>query len=159
MLQSSPVPLYQILYRSKANDHLTMDGIKNILDVSRRKNTVAGISGLLVLRDQWFLQLLEGPIDPVLSIVHRIKQDPRHTGFEVLFETKAGEARICGDWSMGYLDPTQQYGSSVDSESLFRIYAMALGNSGAVTPKTLKSVLNTFRQGCGNLAVALPTQV
>ena len=150
--------VFQILYRSQASEHLTMDGIKNILEVSRRKNTKAGISGLLVLRESWFLQLLEGPYDPVMSIVHRIKQDPRHSGFEVLFETRSANERLCGNWSMGYLDPSTHAAPPVNTDALFKIYAMALGKAGQVTPQILKSVLSTFKQGCGDLSAQLPPE-
>lgn len=75
--------------------------LENVLTVSRRNNSAAGISGLLLAGGRRFLQALEGPREEVLRTYERIKQDPRHFAFVVLAERKI-EVPEFGAWAMAY---------------------------------------------------------
>lgn len=75
--------------------------LSEILEVSRRNNLGAGITGILVSLDDAFLQILEGPQAKVSACLSRIRQDPRHVGMYEIFNQPI-EARAFPDWSMAY---------------------------------------------------------
>ena len=55
-----------------------------ILAVAKAFNVQNEISGILVYKDQTFLQLLEGPQDAVQGLYRKIRKDPRHTDIQTL---------------------------------------------------------------------------
>ena len=72
-------PCYRLIYRS----HSLLDaedeaGLADILTVARHKNHDLGVTGALMLYDDWFAQVLEGPQAVVEALFARIKADPRH---------------------------------------------------------------------------------
>jgi hypothetical protein len=73
-----------------------------ILAASRRNNGRDGVTGLLVVGTNRFLQLLEGPPCAVRAAYARIKADPRHYAPVVLSE-RTTEERDCPEWHMGYV--------------------------------------------------------
>ena len=52
--------LYQIVYLSTATEPFSKAQLMELLEGSVRRNTVAGITGLLLYRDGAFMQALEG---------------------------------------------------------------------------------------------------
>lgn len=72
-----------------------------ILTASRRNNPGMGITGALLLVQDMFLQVLEGPQTAVEHTMQRISKDPRHSGVTVLLSTPADE-RSFADWGMGW---------------------------------------------------------
>jgi hypothetical protein len=71
----------------------------NIFSVARRKNAANGITGALLLYDEWFAQTLEGDEGAVRKLFARIEQDDRHDGIEVR-EQGVVAARVFPRWSM-----------------------------------------------------------
>ncbi len=72
-------PCYRLIYRS----HSLLDaedeaGLADILTIARHKNHDLGVTGALMLYDDWFAQVLEGPQAVVEALFARIKADPRH---------------------------------------------------------------------------------
>lgn len=90
-----------IIYASAATDSLTSQDIDDILEVSRRRNKAAELSGMLLFADGGFIQVLEGEKGPLEAAYARILDDPRHTGVQELYRGVA-PARQFPDWSMGY---------------------------------------------------------
>ena len=146
--------VFQIVYRSIAKEGLTQVDVKSILNSSRKNNPALGVTGLLVLRDGFFLQLLEGGETAVRSLVERIKKDSRHTGFTVLAEISSGE-RIFTQWSMGYLDPASAP-PTLDTVTLNKIHDMAVARGKPVPAATIRSILSTFRAGSTDLSAIEP---
>lgn len=91
----------RIIYISSARHNLKPPHINDILASSRENNRKAGITGLLVLHEGIFLQVLEGPEDPVSETYARISRDWRHTDCRILFDEPVVE-RAFAEWSMAY---------------------------------------------------------
>ncbi|WP_118857837.1 BLUF domain-containing protein [Sphingomonas mesophila] len=93
--------MLQIVYISTMRGPISRTECDLILAASRRNNPGAGITGLLVVGGNRFLQLLEGPEDAVEACLARIRSDPRHFALVVLDKRQVAE-RACPDWAMGY---------------------------------------------------------
>ncbi|MDP3897209.1 MAG: BLUF domain-containing protein [Mesorhizobium sp.] len=116
------LPIFQMLYVSGAVGPVSESSIDQILATSRRNNAVAGITGLLLVADEIFVQVLEGDREAVLGLASRIRADRRHRNFMVLVETQAAE-RAFGAWHMGFkrLDPGR-----AEDQVVFRATAAAI---------------------------------
>jgi hypothetical protein len=93
--------MYQLVYVSAASTALSDTDLNQILDASRRNNRPRDITGMLLLIDQGFLQVLEGPKQAVLEVFARIGADKRHSALRVLVQHEAPE-RLFPNWSMGF---------------------------------------------------------
>lgn len=93
--------LYSLVYSSSATGPVSVAELRELLDVSRRANGRAGITGLLLYRNGRFVQFLEGPEDDVRALYRRISADPRHSGVRLLVDGHP-QSRTFQDWSMGY---------------------------------------------------------
>lgn len=71
-----------------------------VLEASRRNNARAGVTGLLLYRDQSFFQVLEGAERAVHDTYRRIRADPRHRGCHTFLRRRA-PARLFPDCTMG----------------------------------------------------------
>lgn len=96
-------PLFRLLYcsRSLLDPASAEADIRNILEVARRNNRAAGLSGALLFTTHAFAQVLEGPQHAVEATFERIQCDPRHRDSQVI-EVGPIEAREFGAWSMAY---------------------------------------------------------
>lgn len=73
--------LRQVVYLSHSvNPTLTHDELQDIVITCRRRNTLLGITGLLLYRDGSVVQYLEGTEVSIRLVLESIKRDPRHTG-------------------------------------------------------------------------------
>jgi Sensors of blue-light using FAD len=98
---------FQLIYSSWAAPDLAMADLAEMLAESRIRNRAHDITGVLVLVDGVFLQVLEGEKDNVLNLMERIKRDPRHHGLKVYREGEIDE-RAFASWSMAYLSPSAE---------------------------------------------------
>jgi hypothetical protein len=73
--------------------------VDSIIRASIRRNREVAISGLLLVHQGYFLQVLEGPAEAVLTTYGRICDDPRHADAKVLGAGPA-EGRAFADWNM-----------------------------------------------------------
>jgi Sensors of blue-light using FAD len=73
--------------------------LNQILSVAKRNNLRDGISGCLICRADFYLQMLEGPRGVVTAAFHRILRDDRHLDV-VLIGCGDAKARMFPDWSM-----------------------------------------------------------
>ncbi len=71
-----------------------------LLRKSRRNNALRGVTGLLLYRNQCFLQVLEGPESVVESLIKTIEADPRHHSIRTLCREVG--PRQFGTWQMGF---------------------------------------------------------
>lgn len=94
--------LHRLIYVSQATDFAATrtDAVMvSILEASVRRNSAAGVSGVLIAYDQWFVQALEGSRTKVGEIYGVLSNDRRHHSIR-LIEAKPVEQRLFGDWSM-----------------------------------------------------------
>jgi hypothetical protein len=95
--------LYTLGYASTQTAPMGTAGLIELLNEARQFNIEHDISGLLLHRDDSFLQVIEGRKGDVLELYRRIQEDPRHERVETLFEDYI-EEREFSDWQMGFIE-------------------------------------------------------
>ena len=91
--------LVRCLYASRAAAPLVPQ-VDAILEQSRRNNPKLGITGLLCVSDDLFIQVLEGGRDEVSDLFVTIARDPRHAQVRILLFEEIAERRFA-HWTMG----------------------------------------------------------
>ena len=99
--------MYQIVYVSTATREYGKDELARILEVSRRNNQAAGVTGMLCYHGGTFFQMLEGERAEVEQVMARVAADQRHHGVMVLLEQEVAE-RDLPDWSMAFNEVSRQ---------------------------------------------------
>ncbi|MEE4191946.1 MAG: BLUF domain-containing protein [Halieaceae bacterium] len=95
--------MYTLGYASTQTAPMGTAGLIELLNEARQFNIEHDISGLLLHRDDSFLQVIEGRKGDVLELYRRIQEDPRHERVETLFEDYI-EEREFSDWQMGFIE-------------------------------------------------------
>lgn len=96
--------IYQVVYISYSNSVFDASkDIPHILSSARKTNGPNGITGMLLYRNQIFLQLLEGDEKVVHELLGRISVDKRHGNMSILVAQHAPK-RIFSEWEMAYQD-------------------------------------------------------
>jgi hypothetical protein len=93
---------FRLIYRSHSQLPSGDQGhtdLGDILTGARVKNAALGITGALMLYDDWFAQVLEGPKTAVEDLFARIKADPRHDSVR-LHEADSVPKRLFDKWAM-----------------------------------------------------------
>ena len=93
--------LVQLIYYSLVSGDLAKDKIETVLTVANKRNAEAGISGLLLFSNAYFLQVLEGPRSEVNNVYSKIQRDSRHHGAQILMYRDI-HLRDFGAWAMGW---------------------------------------------------------
>jgi hypothetical protein len=75
------------------------EAVAGIIRASIRNNRASDITGLLLVHQSWFVQVLEGPAEAVMTTYGRILADPRHRD-ATLIEAASAEARRFANWNM-----------------------------------------------------------
>ncbi len=110
--------IFHLVYRSKSVGAPDGETLRAILEVSRKRNKEDLITGFLIYRDGFFMQLLEGPQKKVRETLSRIEADKRNTALTVLGEAHSSN-RMMPDWSMALVKPEQV---KVSSESFIDLF-------------------------------------
>jgi hypothetical protein len=126
------MPLVQLTYASRpfGFDEAVLGTI--LLD-ARRCNMRDGITGTLIVRQDLFLQLLEGPAEAVDAAYKRISRDDRHINVRQLTRRDVSE-RLFPDWAMRH-DPARSWMWSMDEVA-----------DGAVQRASEAEILNVFER-------------
>ena len=95
--------LVRCLYASRPAVPLTPDVLDAILEQSRRNNPLRGITGMLCMSDEVFVQVLEGGRDEVCELYNAIAGDKRHGHVRILAYEEISERRF-GQWTMGHVN-------------------------------------------------------
>ena len=96
---------HQIIYSSESATPMQHDELQELLVHARRNNAAKGISGALIYADGVFLQILEGEMQAVQTLMARIATDYRHETVTVLKEGPIPSAAFI-DWEMAYVSAT-----------------------------------------------------
>jgi hypothetical protein len=94
--------LSRLIYASRWTDPDNDDSdgmLQDIIGRSIQNNRVADITGLLLFRQGWFLQVLEGDLDQIDETFDRIRRDGRHIDVRLVSDEPA-ERRAFSDWNM-----------------------------------------------------------
>lgn len=92
---------HHIVYISRARADLTTDDIEKIIETSKRKNKLAGITGLLLHFRGMFVQVLEGDKKKLDDLLDVIFKDDRHEEATVIY-TRPVQQQLFEDWSMAF---------------------------------------------------------
>lgn len=96
-----PETVFRLIYRSKSlisAERLDQE-LGSILRAARHKNADRGITGALLLYDDWFAQTLEGEEGEVRALYAVIEKDKRH-GSVQLREESITTSRVFSRWAM-----------------------------------------------------------
>ena len=139
----------RLVYLSSAQGPVGAADIEKILEVSRRNNARADVTGLLLFHDGCFFQALEGPADAVDRAFAAIERDGRHGGVIVL-ERSVAKERAFASWSMGFVGASKlsagQRGALVDLTSLVGGETPASFSPSPSVTAHIESFLRSFRE-------------
>jgi hypothetical protein len=99
--------VHRVIYVSSETSPFSEQQLEELLQKSRLHNLAAEITGMLLYKDGKFMQTLEGPREAVLTLLEKIRSDPRHGKFTLLMEAPILK-RSFGSWSMGFKKITQE---------------------------------------------------
>lgn len=131
-----------LTYVSVATRQMTSEDLMAILKSARENNNRLGITGMLLYRDGYFIQALEGERAVVDPLFEKIKLDDRHASVLMIFEDEI-EERSYGNWSMGF----KQLSSSLPEE--LEGYSDFLDNPPSMLsePARARMLMDAFRSG------------
>jgi FAD-dependent sensor of blue light len=95
------VHLIHCIYASRATVALDEAAIQALLERARERNESRGITGILLLIDGSFFQVLEGDPAAVDETFEAIARDSRHDRVTQIIREPIAR-RSFGDWSMGF---------------------------------------------------------
>lgn len=97
--------LIQLIHVSDIMPGVGPDDFRDIFEASRRNNAALEITGVLCICGDRFIQVLEGPAEPVHAVLARLRTDRRHSGLLVILEAPIRE-REFSRWSLRIVDAT-----------------------------------------------------
>ena len=89
----------QLVYVSQAVRKMSLEDLNSIRNVAKTNNEPMDVTGSLFYNGGWFLQVLEGPIETLTSLYHKIEKDPRHKNSRIIYNELA-KFRTFPRWSM-----------------------------------------------------------
>jgi hypothetical protein len=91
--------LNQLVYISQSVRKMSSEDLNAIQRVAKANNEKIDVTGSLFYNGGWFLQVLEGPLDTITGLYHKIELDPRHKNSRMLYNEPA-KFRTFTRWSM-----------------------------------------------------------
>ena len=95
--------MIRLIYSSASVEPLTPAMVGALLTRSRERNEAVGISGLLVVMNDDFMQVLEGEDEVVDALFERIRSDQRHCSLTLLSREIISHPAFAG-WSKAFID-------------------------------------------------------
>jgi hypothetical protein len=93
--------LISLAYVSASSRDMTNDDLTDILTTARSHNSANNITGMLLYRNGYFIQALEGEEQVVRALYDKISKDSRHRNVLTVQQEEIQE-RSFGEWSMGF---------------------------------------------------------
>jgi hypothetical protein len=131
-----------LVYASAASRPFDAPELAALLAGSRERNGKRGLTGMLLYKDGWFMQVLEGEERAVQRTFRRISRDKRHRYVRVLAETPIA-AREFPEWTMGFSEITDESLREIPGYDGF-LERASTGPSWA-TPSRARVLLDWFR--------------
>lgn len=103
MFAAPQPPLHCFLYHSQIADAASISCVADIVRTARSFNKTVGITGMLVFDGQRFCQYIEGPAEPLQTLIDSIARDPRHKAFTPQHHSECSGERRYANWSMAYV--------------------------------------------------------
>ncbi len=95
--------LVRCLYASRPAKPLDGQFLDDILEQSRKNNPKLGITGMLCVSENLFIQVIEGGRDEVCELFNAIVRDERHQQVRLLSYAEISERQF-GNWTMGQVN-------------------------------------------------------
>jgi hypothetical protein len=95
--------LVRCLYASRPVKPLDGPFLDDILQQSRKNNPTLGITGMLCVSENLFIQVIEGGRDEVCELFNAIVRDDRHQQVRLLSYAEVTERQF-GSWTMGQVN-------------------------------------------------------
>ena len=92
--------LVRCLYASRPVSEFKVTDLAQILEQSRNNNPPLGVTGMLCISENLFVQVLEGGRDEVCELYNSITRDARHRNIRLLSYEEISERQF-GSWTMG----------------------------------------------------------
>jgi hypothetical protein len=140
--------LVSLVYVSFASQDLSEDELKEILKKARENNQKLDVTGMLLYRNGFFIQALEGEDAVVNPLYEKIKQDSRHRSVLQIHKSFV-KKRSFEDWSMGFQYVENQDLASVEGFSDFLAKPFT-GDFFRKNPSSAQTLLYSFKQRNGN---------
>lgn len=93
--------LISLVYVSLASQDFDLEQLEELLRESQENNRKLNITGMLLYRDRFFIQALEGEEDVVMPLYEAIAEDERHRNVLLVYKNTITQ-RSFPDWSMGF---------------------------------------------------------
>jgi len=90
-----------LVYVSLATQEMSDEHLQSMLKKAREKNKRLDITGMLLYRDGFFMQALEGELSDIENLYQVISEDKRHSGLILIYK-KPIKQRGFPDWTMGF---------------------------------------------------------
>lgn len=88
--------MFQVIYISAAVEPMRPAALERLLATCRANNERFGLTGLLVYKDDRFMEALEGPKENVKRMYASIREDERHEGLIQMVGWPVGERDFPG---------------------------------------------------------------
>lgn len=109
--------MIQLVFISAASVVITPELASNICREAAANNRRDEISGILIARNQRFLQVMEGPQVVVEDAFLRMIHDDRHHNLKVLSRRKTAK-REFGEWDLHHVSSLDDYIKEIDKLAL-----------------------------------------
>ncbi len=130
---SEDAALYFLIYVSKATQPLDGAALEALRKRARDFNRSAGITGCLIYRDGYFMQMLEGQRASLFALLDKIKADPRHHDVRMVIESPLRQ-RVFQDWGLVLRDLSEnRNGPDLGPWQGHRISLLELGEDAAIS--------------------------
>jgi hypothetical protein len=93
--------LHALVYVSTATRALSEKDLSHLLNRARTRNSLEGVTGVLLYSHRNFIQYLEGPATGIEKVYAVIREDPQHHGIIELMREPI-QIREFSDWSMAF---------------------------------------------------------
>jgi len=93
--------LISLVYVSFESHPLSNNELRDILTTARDTNRKINVTGMLLYRDGFFIQVLEGEEATVRPLYEKIAKDPRHKNVLTVYVNEVVN-RTFSSWSMGF---------------------------------------------------------
>ncbi len=90
--------LERVMYVSRATPGVTLADAYDIIRTAHNRNSEQGLTGALVLIDDYFVQVLEGDSFHLRERYSRIAEDPRHGTVELRDHRPIPAVSFPGEW-------------------------------------------------------------
>jgi hypothetical protein len=93
--------MHHIIYLSWATTPFSDTQLQELLALSRTRNTLLGVTGILFYGNERFMQVLEGEEEVVRDLYARIRRDPRHDNVLTYLDKPVAD-RTFSRWGMAF---------------------------------------------------------